>query len=437
MAPPPAMPIAVPLILLPRPHLITGGALCLVRRRSFFKDGIFKSCQMKPPKIAHVSWRAGRPRFEPSETLRRQGHKGHDLKSADGQWLTLDQAQAWSFAFVARLKADKAAKSGKVKPKPKPAAKIIVVQKRRSYTVSQLLAAFLSSHAVTSKRENTQRDYKQKVRVIESFDEAIWHMEADALSKKICLDLYDRLVADRGLVTANGTLTVLGVALEWGIARGHASLPANPAHKLKKTTAKPRVRAASIAEYLHLVKTADALDLPEVGDMITFGVWMGQRQADRLALHWSDIAEGRMEITQEKTGKRVSIPVPQHVKTRLDAIAARTKIDDHGGLVLRLTSTGGPMLNDFYRKLFQKVRKAAAKTMPSVATLVDQDMRDTCTSWLARAGCTHEQVFAITGHGRSGDAGILRHYVAADNQMADMAMEKLAEWFARELEKLK
>lgn len=392
---------------------------------------------MKPPKIPHVSWRAGRPRFVPSQTLRKQGHKSHDLKSVDGTWMTLAQAEAWSLAFSGQLKAEKAAKAGKPKPKPKQPAQIVIVQKRRTYSISQLLAAWLSSHAVTQKRANTQRDYKQKVRVIETYDETIWHMQADALSKKICLDLYDRLVADRGLVTANGTLTVLGVAIEWGIARGHVNLPANPAHRLKKTTAKPRVRAASVKEYLHLVATADALELPEVGDMITFGAWMGQRQADRLALRWSQIIDGRMEVTQEKTGKTVSIPVPVHVQARLDAIKGRGKQDADEDAVLRLTSTGGPMLNDFYRKLFQKVRKAAAKTLPSVATLVDQDMRDTCASWMARAGCTHEEIFSITGHGRSGDAGILRHYVAVDNEMANRAMQKLAEWFARELEKLK
>lgn len=47
----------------------------------------------------HVSWRGGRPRFQPDQKLRAAGHRGFDLMHADGRWYTLGEAIDWSRAF--------------------------------------------------------------------------------------------------------------------------------------------------------------------------------------------------------------------------------------------------------------------------------------------------------------------------------------------------
>lgn len=51
----------------------------------------------------HVSWRNGRPRFQPALTLRAAGHKGRDLRHEDGRWFTFGEAIDWSVAFCAEL----------------------------------------------------------------------------------------------------------------------------------------------------------------------------------------------------------------------------------------------------------------------------------------------------------------------------------------------
>lgn len=43
-------------------------------------------------KIRHVSWRDGRPRFNPGRNLRIAGHKSRDLRHEDGAWYTFDEA---------------------------------------------------------------------------------------------------------------------------------------------------------------------------------------------------------------------------------------------------------------------------------------------------------------------------------------------------------
>ncbi|MBB3945900.1 hypothetical protein GGQ73_001835 [Rhizobium skierniewicense] len=49
------------------------------------------------PKIPYITWRNGRPRFEPSKTLRDRGYKGQDLRNeTDQSWMTAGQAMDWS-----------------------------------------------------------------------------------------------------------------------------------------------------------------------------------------------------------------------------------------------------------------------------------------------------------------------------------------------------
>jgi hypothetical protein len=57
----------------------------------------------KRSKHPYVAWRDGRPRFQPSPQLRLEGHKGQDLRHADGRWFSEAEAIDWSAAFIARL----------------------------------------------------------------------------------------------------------------------------------------------------------------------------------------------------------------------------------------------------------------------------------------------------------------------------------------------
>jgi integrase len=79
--------------------------------------------------------------------------------------------------------------------------------------------------------------------------------------------------------------------------------------------------------------------------------------------------------------------------------------------------------------LFSEARAEAAKTMPSVKTLRDQDLRDTAVTWLARAGCTIMEVVQITGHSLASATQVLRHYLSQHREVGDNAMAKMIAWW--------
>jgi len=47
-------------------------------------------------RIKYISWRNGRPRFQPGTTMRAIGYRGQDLRHDDGRWFTVEEASAYS-----------------------------------------------------------------------------------------------------------------------------------------------------------------------------------------------------------------------------------------------------------------------------------------------------------------------------------------------------
>lgn len=399
-------------------------------------------------KIPYVIWRNGRPRFIPSQAQRKAGHTGHDLKNVFGEWMTEEEARDWSERFTEQLRNERKARRNSAPARVAPVP-------RHSYTVADMLRDWLGSVEVASKAQNTIRDYRQKVRVLKSFHEwiervdrgepaandkapdkvdraiaMVWTSEAAALDVPICFMLYEQLVRKRRLHTANAVLRTIGTAFTYAQKKGKVNGDRrNPAYKLGKVTPKVQVRWAEPAEIETLIATADRLGRHEIGDMVALGVWIGQRQADRLSLQMNQIKQGRIELTQQKTNAPVSIAIAPDLDDRLKAAAMRRRkaeiIRQH---VIVDEVSWQPFKADWYRHVYASVRKEAAKEMPSVARLNDKDLRATAVCWLARAGCTNTEIASITGHTLQTVDQILKHYWAANRDQADSAMNKLIAW---------
>ncbi len=383
------------------------------------------------PKIRYIAWRRGRPRFEPSPTLRQRGYSGHDLKTPDGEWMREHEARLWSADFARQLEAE-AREQKRKRGRPKAPTGLPVA--RRSVSVGDLLEDWLHvqhNPSIADLRPNTVRYYRQQLAVIETHAADIWAAAAEALDKPVCIGLYDKLRAKIGLNTAVATLRVLGIGLQWGMDRGRLpSMAINPAHKLKMKTPEPRIRAGTIEEIAQLVATADAMGRPEIGDMVTLAVWSGQRQADRLALSHSGRGVGRIIFRQEKTRAIVSVPEAPELKNRLEAaLERRRRAEVISPYVILDERRWLPFQPDYYRHTFDDVRAAAAKTMPSLKSLRDQDLRDTAVTWLARAECTIPEICSITGHSFVTANTIMKHYLAMHPELSDNAMAKMVAWF--------
>lgn len=377
----------------------------------------------------YVSWRNGRPRFQPPKKLRDQGYQGKDLRHDDGTWFSKGEAVDWSLAFVKEL----AGKAAEDKKRGRPRAKPV-------YTLEKLFEDWqnprINPKFNTGKPKaisaRTVYFYKERSRVIAAESPAMWSSPAEALDRAACRALFDRIWTNRGLSTANGALLTLSACLSWGILRGRVKLTDNPAHRLQKESPEKRVRFATRKEIEALIAASDAVGRPAIGDMMLLGVWSGQRQGDRLAAEHKGVMGNRRVFRQSKTGAIVAILQAPELESRLRAAMARRKLAGKISTHVVLDERGDvwrPYNAKRYRQDFLTVRAAAEKTCPSLATFQDKDLRDTAVVWMALASASIPEIISVTGHDPESATRILKHYLARHPEMADSAIRKMIAWY--------
>ena len=132
--------------------------------------------------LKRISWRGGRPRFEPSATLRALGLKGEDLRHADGRWFSEGECLDWLRAVLEpRLAEARAARAVVPKAAPRMGAPL-----RPVYSLGQMFADLwrrpeFSQLAVTDGKRRrkplaakTVRWYKSMANLIATADPDVW-----------------------------------------------------------------------------------------------------------------------------------------------------------------------------------------------------------------------------------------------------------------------
>ncbi|TCQ82586.1 hypothetical protein EDF68_101977 [Ochrobactrum sp. BH3] len=422
----------------------------------------------------HVSWRDGRPRFQPGKELRAMGYTGKDLRHEDGPWYTRGEAVDWSSKFQQELAG---------KRKPAPTTPRSAPPRYTGYTVENLIADWTNPRRNPKFKPNgarsyspaTMTDYKDKMNVLRQHDGELWVSDVRSLDRPTCRNLFDSLWEGRGLATAKGVLLTLSSAISWGMLRGRVKLLDNPATKLQMESPEPRVRFGTRPEILSLIATADRLGRPEIGDMIVLAVWSGQRQSDRRELIDKGLMNNRRIFKQSKTGAIVAIMQSPELDRRLDASRRRreaanvrdprvildeklwktfskrhyhdifSKVRDAamiGVIDISATQKNFPsekLMNAAIKKIYEKHRKGQAvydvrivykiSPMISLHDLQDLDFRDTSVTWMALAGATIPEISSVTGHTAESATRILRHYLARHPEMADSAIRKMVSWY--------
>lgn len=339
-------------------------------------------------KIPLVTWREGRPRFVPGPRHRALGFRGEDLRHGrDGPWFTLDEAIEWSEKRQAEIDA-LAAKAGVPRklgspPATSSSARSLragqTMARERYTTVSQLCEAFLSSprmagrETVEGRRRRpglapaTARSYRGAARLLERLDGGrLWLEAADAVTARALAGILQRVEVEHGLAQARIVRAFLSVVWRHGRAQKRPLVAGDPFAALEERlpVLPPRVRPASVLEFLTLVATADALGLPDLGDLVVAGAWTAQRQNDRLALPAAALtADGLLVEPSKKAarGERLLVPVSKMLAGRLAAARARRRDWPVTPFVLfACEATQRPWQPDWYRKCFRIVRHAAA-----------------------------------------------------------------------------
>lgn len=440
-------------------------------------------------KIPLVTWRDGRPRYFPSPASRKLGYKGEDLRHGrNGPWFSLDEAIAWSNARQAEIEEKRRAIEAGQATTRQTARATVRERAAGRVTISQVMEAYRASSRMQGKEiiqgkkkrrplsEGTIRYYRGAIRCLENFEGGEWwHEPADDLTGHTLDGLIDAIEQAHGLSQARAVRGVISVAFAAG--RTAKLVHHNPAADSSTTLPmlQPRVRPATVEEFVTLMAAADALGLPDVGDMLCAGAWTGQRQNDRRSLTENQIsADGILFAPHKKDagGQRLLIPVSSMLARRLEAARIRQrgrKVQQLGARhVFMWEAAGAPWSEGRYGKIYRMLRHAVAygtpaidekagkidkewkavfgrrdiaaelasagiSLLPSLADLRDQDMRDTCLSWVSRAGADKWELAGFSGHAFGGDEKVLGHYVDIDPVFARRGMRKLEAWFAQEV----
>ncbi|MBP1296652.1 hypothetical protein [Bradyrhizobium elkanii] len=421
--------------------------------------------------LPYVAWRDGRPRFVPGVRERAMGFKGQDLKHDTGQWFSLDEAHAWAIARRDAITEQR--KTGrKLKTPPVPQGR----------AVQDLWDAYSRSHeflgnaakgiaGLSTSSQSTYRKWTAPLR-----KEPLWLAPVAALDPVVLKNLHDRLIEQRGLSMANGALKVLQAMLSWGRLRGwlpkvQGHTIANPAAKLDLPPLPVRLRIGTDVEISSLVIASDharpsRVLLSAIGDAVLTGLFSGQRKSDVLEFVPGEASPDRVELVQNKTGARISIPMAPRLVQRIAQGRERRAQANYpvlfGNIVVN-EETGRPYHERTFREHFQIVRAIAVagivdeeatriareqhaseqrntepptvwilQPCPSLADFTFPDLRDTAVTWYARAGSTVPEIASISGHTLKSIYTILKHYLALDAHLADNAVRKLVDWMERE-----
>lgn len=116
------------------------------------------------------------------------------------------------------------------------------------------------------------------------------------------LALRDGIAASRGPGAANNFTSTISALFGWAVDRGW--LEFSPAQRLKGLpggkyqTWTERDLAAALAGFEERARRA-----------VVLAIYTVQRRGDLCAMRWGDIAGGLIRLTQEKTGRRLALPI--------------------------------------------------------------------------------------------------------------------------------
>ncbi|MGX9389792.1 hypothetical protein ACWX0K_10800 [Nitrobacteraceae bacterium UC4446_H13] len=288
-----------------------------------------------------IKWRDGRPRLTHGPRERRMGFKDQDLKHADGRWFTYEEARARSTEHDATILAARAS-GKKIKPPAKKRTTVadllddwqtsdefkdLSTASRTSYTKS--ISAIL--YKPMTRTEAAQFRAMQRAAKLlgqaapQRTPEDIASATPTSIGKPEIRDFFNYLRRTRGHHMALAVIATLSAAITWGCESTLWRLPGNPRPGMEFDRPDGRVILVPMAEFAAWVAAGDAIERWSVGDSLYLGLFLGQRQTDRLQMRNESETEGRHAFRQSKTGELVDIKEAPQLTTRLDAARARVK----------------------------------------------------------------------------------------------------------------
>jgi integrase len=289
----------------------------------------------------------------------------------------------------------------------------IVGEKRTvAGTINALIVSYYTSprSGFEELRALTQRDRRN---MLERFRANYGDLPVKGLTRAVL----DKIMDARANTphAANNLLRVLRYLLDHAISEG--MIVHNPTTGVKKYRVKSggwhTWSEAEIGQFLatHPINTRAGLAMALL-------LHTGQRRGDAIRMGWQHITGDLIAVRQEKTDTPLMIPLHPELMQALYALP-------RSNLTFLLTERGAPFTPDGFGNWFRDCCDEAS--LPQCSA---HGLRKAAATRLADAGCTNEQIKAITGH-RS-DSSLAPYVRAADQKrLARQAMAKLIEGEAR------
>jgi integrase len=211
---------------------------------------------------------------------------------------------------------------------------------------------------------------------------------------------------------ANNLMRALSSMMTWSIPQGWRET--NPCADLRKLKVGSGYEPWTWREIEHFHKHARV----DLWHGAAIALYTGQRQADVIAMKWNDIDRALIAVVQEKTGKRLWIPMHENLRVLLAEIPRVS-------ITILTSSRRVPWTSDGFRHVW-----ADQLASPIMAPLrerrrVFHGLRKSAVVFLLEAGCSDAEVSAITGQSRE----MVEHYAREVNQRK-LAATAILKWQA-------
>lgn len=252
---------------------------------------------------------------------------------------------------------------------------------------------------------NTQRNYRTALaRILAAWGE----LPVRACQPGDILDLRDAF--EDMPAAANTMLTALSSMLAWSIPRRYRE--DNPAAHVKPFPPGDPWAAWPVAA----IEAWRALAVPELRRVMMVALYTGQRASDLIKMTWRHVDAGVIQVIQEKTNKPAWIPLHRDLRAELERGERRST---H----ILVGERGRPLKLEGLKTLWQRQHDAIELVTGDCHGLVLHGLRKSAVCFLLEAGCSEEEVEAITRQSRD----MIRHY-AQDMNRQRLAERAIAKW---------
>lgn len=284
--------------------------------------------------------------------------------------------------------------------------------KKAEGALFNVIARYKASSDFRGLAEKTRKDYLRYIGMIEEKFGTLPLAAAEMPKARGVFKAWRDTMADKPR-TADYAWTMLARILSFAKDRGDITLNVcERGGRLYEADRAEKIwTAADIAKFREHA-------YPELWHAMMMALWTGQREGDLLRAPWSAYDGATLRIRQGKTGERVTVPVGEPLRAMLDALKDERRL---ATTILTNARHKKPWTNDGFRTSWGK---ACAKA--KIKGLTFHDLRGTAVTRLALAGCTVQEIAAITGHALSDAQAILdAHYLGGRIELAETAMTKL------------